>query len=145
MMPLQALLDPYSDKPATIPEYGPLPTDIARDIFITSHGRKWWRRLFTAPTHGKGKTGPIMGGDARRRRFAGWMAELIKLRDQPAALRAAAPRSGTSTTAPGTPTTEPPATATAAVSANAATMSEKCPAGTSPSSTPDSSPNPTPS
>lgn len=82
MMPLQALLDPYSDKPATIPGYGPLPTDIARDILITSHGRKWWRRLFTAPTHGEGKTGPIVGGDARRRRFAGWMAELIKLRDQ---------------------------------------------------------------
>jgi hypothetical protein len=32
MMPLEALLDPHSVKPATIPGYGPLPADLARDI-----------------------------------------------------------------------------------------------------------------
>jgi len=40
MMPLEALLDPHSVKPATIPGYGPLPADLARDIMITSQGRK---------------------------------------------------------------------------------------------------------
>jgi len=50
MMSLEALLDPKSPKPATIPGYGSLPADIARDIVITSQGRKWWRRLFTAPS-----------------------------------------------------------------------------------------------
>lgn len=41
MMPLEALLDPHSNKPATIPGYGPLPVDFARNILITSNGRKW--------------------------------------------------------------------------------------------------------
>ena len=77
MMPLEALLDADSDKRATIPGYGPLPADLVRDIVITSHGRKWWRRLFTAP-----KNGPIVGGDQTRRCFEGWLADLIKLRDQ---------------------------------------------------------------
>ena len=31
--------------------YGPLPTPIAREVLAESHGRRWWRRLFTAP-HG---------------------------------------------------------------------------------------------
>ena len=82
MMPLEALLDPHSDKPATIPGYGPLPADLAREIVITSKGRKWWRRLFTAPSGAKGKTGPIVGGDSTRRSFQGWLAKLIKVRDQ---------------------------------------------------------------
>ena len=36
MMPLEALIDPHSNKPATIPGYGPLPHDMARNILITS-------------------------------------------------------------------------------------------------------------
>ena len=79
MMPLEALLDPHSNTPATIPGYGPLPADLARNILITSKGRKWWRRLLTAPG---GKAGPIVGGDSTRRCFRGWLAKLIKLRDQ---------------------------------------------------------------
>jgi hypothetical protein len=63
MMSLDALLDPDTGGPATIPGYGPLPADIARDIIITSKGRKWWRRLFTAPTGSKSGSGPIVGGD----------------------------------------------------------------------------------
>jgi hypothetical protein len=77
MMPLEALLDPTSARPATIPGYGPPPGDVARDIVITSMGRNWWRRLFTAP-----KNGPIVAGDPSRRCFTGWLADLIKLRDQ---------------------------------------------------------------
>jgi hypothetical protein len=80
MMPLQTLLDPTSATP-TIPGYGPLPADLARDIMITSQGRKWWRRLFTAPSS-KGHSGPIVGGDSSRRCFDGWLAHLIRLRDQ---------------------------------------------------------------
>lgn len=41
-----------------------------------------FRRLFTAPTGSKSGSGPIVGGDPARRRFTGWLADLIKLRDQ---------------------------------------------------------------
>ncbi|MFL6047428.1 MAG: DUF222 domain-containing protein, partial [Propionibacteriaceae bacterium] len=82
MMPLQTLLDPNSATPAMIPGYGPLPTDLARDILITSQGRKWWRRLFTAPSASKTYSGPIVGGDPHKRCFDGWLASLIRLRDQ---------------------------------------------------------------
>ena len=47
MMPLEALLDPQSNKPATIPEYGPLPADLARNIMITSNGRQ----VVASPVH----------------------------------------------------------------------------------------------
>ena len=82
LMPPEALLDPDSNKPATIPGYGALPGDLARDIMNTSHGRKWWRRLFTAPTSMNRRSGPIVGGDPTKRRFDGWLTQLIKLRDQ---------------------------------------------------------------
>jgi HNH endonuclease len=82
LMPLEALLDPHSDKPATIPGYGPLPVDLAFNILINSHGRKWWRRLFTAPSGAKGQSGPIVGADKHKRSFEGWLAHLIRLRDQ---------------------------------------------------------------
>jgi len=81
-VPLQALLDPRSDPPVSIPGYEPLPVDLARDILITSQGRTWWRRLFTAPSGANGKSGPIVGGDPSRRCFQGWLARLITLRDQ---------------------------------------------------------------
>jgi hypothetical protein len=81
MMPLEALIDPHSNKPATIPGYGPLPHDMARNILITSTGRKYWRRLFTAPS-GSTKPGPIVAGDPTRRHFNGWLGQLIRLRDQ---------------------------------------------------------------
>ena len=82
MMPLEALIDPHSNKPATIPGYGPLPQDLARNILITSTGRKHWRRLFTAPTTQANRPGPIVGGDSTRRFYDGWLAQLIRLRDQ---------------------------------------------------------------
>jgi hypothetical protein len=74
MMPLQALLDSNSDAPAAIPGYGPLPTDLVRDILISSQGRKWWRRLFTAPSTSKTGSGLDCGrgsAEALLRRLAG--------------------------------------------------------------------------
>ena len=90
-MPFDSLLDPDSPDPETTPGstspsarsgtaqlvgYGPLPLDLARDLIESSRGRKWWRRLFTAPN------GQLIGGDPTRRRFDGWLARLISLRDQ---------------------------------------------------------------
>ena len=139
MMSLEALLDPKSPKPATIPGYGSLPADIARDIVITSQGRKWWRRLFTAPSGVRGRSGPIVGADQRRRGFEGWLAHLIQLRDQETCRSpfCSAPI-GILITSLVTAKAEPPATATAAASANAATTPAKCRAGRSSSSTPGS-------
>jgi hypothetical protein len=61
---------------ANLVGYGPLPLDLAREVVQTSRGRRWWRRLFTAPS------GQLMSGDPTRRRFDGWLARLISLRDQ---------------------------------------------------------------
>jgi hypothetical protein len=81
MMPLDALINPDDHKVAIIPGYGPLPAGLAWEIVATSQGRKWWRRLFTAPTGVIGRSGPIVGGDPTRRCFDGWLAKLIRLRD----------------------------------------------------------------
>ena len=77
--------------------------DLARED-RSSQGRKWWRRLFTAPS------GQLIGGDPTRRRFDGWLARLISLRDQPAATRSATPRSASTTTSSATPTAARPPT-----------------------------------
>jgi hypothetical protein len=82
MMPLDALVNPDNPSAAEIPGYGPLPGDLARDIMTHSNGRKWWRRLFTAPAGDSRRSGPIVGGDPNRRFFDGWLAKLIRLRDQ---------------------------------------------------------------
>jgi Domain of unknown function (DUF222)/HNH endonuclease len=82
MMPLDTLINPDDHKAATIPGYGPLPAGLAWEIVTSSRGRKWWRRLFTAPTGSQGHSGPIVSGDPTRRRFDGWLAKLIRLRDQ---------------------------------------------------------------
>ena len=82
MMPLHTLINPDDHRPTIIPEYGPLPAGMAWEIVTSSQGRKWWRRLFTAPSRVKGHCGPIVGGDSTRRCFDGWLAQLIKVRDQ---------------------------------------------------------------
>ena len=82
MMPLQALIDPDDSSAAVLPGYGPLPGGLAREIVATSKGRKWWRRLFTGPNSQSGRQGPIVSGDPSRRCFDGWLAKLIRLRDQ---------------------------------------------------------------
>src|SRR5215217_6873884 len=66
LMPLDALLNPNTPTAAEMAGHGPLPAGIARDILHSSRGRRWWRRLFTAPAGG-----PIVGGDRFRRRFDG--------------------------------------------------------------------------
>ena len=39
----------------------------------------WWRRLFTAPATAGGRV--IVGGDPTVRRFTGWLAKLLRLRE----------------------------------------------------------------
>jgi hypothetical protein len=79
LMPIDSLTDLQNSRTATVAGCGPLPGPLARQIIITSAGRKWWQRLFTAHHDG---CGPIIGGDPHRRRFDGWLAKLITLRDQ---------------------------------------------------------------
>ena len=55
--------------------YGPIPLPLAREILADSRGRRWWRRLFTAPHGG------VIGGDPSRRCFDGTLATLIGYRD----------------------------------------------------------------
>lgn len=76
LMGLDTLTDSTSPRPAHLSGYGPLPAPLARDLFATTKGRRWWRRLFTGPR------GHIVGGDWRRRRFTGLVAHLIGARDQ---------------------------------------------------------------
>jgi hypothetical protein len=82
MMRLDTLINPDDHRPTIIPEYGPLPAGMAGEIVIRSQGHKWWRRLFTVPSDVRGHCGPMVGGDPTRRCFDGWLAHLIKLRDQ---------------------------------------------------------------
>ena len=70
VVPIEALLDPTTPLPAQIPGLGPIPTEV-----ITSNtGRKTWRRLLT-------RHGTVIGGDSRRRKFSGPLADLIRARD----------------------------------------------------------------
>ena len=63
---------------------------------------------FTAPSYGERPSGPLVGGDPTRRCFDGWLAKLIRLRDQPVGIRTVMHRSATLTTSPGTATTDSP-------------------------------------
>jgi Domain of unknown function (DUF222) len=80
MMPLDSLLDPTVERAAQLLGFGPLPGPLGREVLLNSKGRKWWRRLFTHPAGGSGTV--VFGGDPHRRRFDGWLAQLIQLRDQ---------------------------------------------------------------
>ena len=79
VLPLGALIDPDDPTPADIPGYGPIPAALVRELIERADARVWWRRLFTRPTHGGGRL--IVDLDERRRRFTGWLAELIRWRD----------------------------------------------------------------
>ena len=79
VMPLGSLLDPDDPTPADIPGYGPIPTGLARELIENAKARGWWRRLFTRPTRDGGQL--VVDLDQRRRRFTGWLAELIRWRD----------------------------------------------------------------
>jgi hypothetical protein len=90
-MPLTDPSSPTGTRTATLSGYGPLPADLARELITTSRGRKWWRRLFTAPTCCTTGTGPVIGGDPARRRFDGWLADLSSSATNTAATPTAKP------------------------------------------------------
>ncbi len=79
-MPLEHLLNPDDTTPADMPGFGPIPAGIADDLLHRAADRISWRRLFTAPTGPHGNR-IIVGGDPTVRRFTGWLAKLLKLRD----------------------------------------------------------------
>ena len=80
VMSVDALLDPDGGGSAEIVGRGPVPAGIARDLLRDTNGRRWWRRLFTRPAAGP-DGGLLVGGDPRRRRFDGFLAQLIGIRD----------------------------------------------------------------
>ena len=81
LVPVENLLDPERQDPVEIAGFGSIPAGIADEIIGRTQGRRWWRRLFTAPARDSdGRI--IVGGDPRARRFTGWLAKLITLRDQ---------------------------------------------------------------
>jgi hypothetical protein len=79
VLPVGALIDPDDPTPAEIPGHGPIPAGLARELIANAQARCWWRRLFTRPTRTGGQL--IVDLDQRRRRFTGWLAELIRWRD----------------------------------------------------------------
>ncbi|HEY5728381.1 MAG TPA: DUF222 domain-containing protein [Acidimicrobiia bacterium] len=78
-LPLGALIDPDDPTPAEIPGWGAIPAGLARELIANAQARSWWRRLFTRPTYDGGQH--VVDLDHRRRRFTGWLAELIRWRD----------------------------------------------------------------
>lgn len=81
LMPIDSLT---GDAPAHVPDYGPIPGDLAREWApgdagegATNGARVQVRRVFTYPG-----TGDIVGMDSRSRSYPGLLAYLIKLRDQ---------------------------------------------------------------
>ena len=81
LVPVENLLDPEQPGAGRMAGFGSIPAGLADQILGHTAGRRWWRRLFTAPARdGEGRV--IVGGDPTARRFSGWLAKLIKLRDQ---------------------------------------------------------------
>ena len=60
------------------PRLGGAAAGLARELIVNTQARAWWRRLFTRPT---APVGRVVDLDHRRRRFTGWLAELIRWRD----------------------------------------------------------------
>ena len=78
VVPVAALTEPPATAEAAAAEvlgHGPLPMPLVTEILAESQGRRWWRRLFTAPHGG------VVGGDSARRCFDGTLATLIGYRD----------------------------------------------------------------
>jgi hypothetical protein len=67
-IPVTALTGEAGGATAEVVGHGPIPAELAKEILAESAGRRWWRRLFTAPHGG------IAGGDPRRRCFDGVLA-----------------------------------------------------------------------
>ena len=79
-VPVEHLLDPNDATPGEIVGHGPIPAGLVDDLLRRAGDRVRWRRLFTAPT-GLGSGRMIVAGDPTARRFTGWLAKLLKLRD----------------------------------------------------------------
>ena len=77
---MEHLLDPDDHTPGDLPGWGPVPAGIADDIIAAAGARVAWRRLFTAPAGLSGNRF-VVGGDPIARRFTGWLAKLLRLRD----------------------------------------------------------------
>lgn len=71
VVPVEALVDPDSPLPAEIPGHGPVPVE----LLATVTGRKTWRRLMT-------RTGVVVDGDRRARKFSKFLDILIRARDR---------------------------------------------------------------
>lgn len=75
VVPVDVLTNPDGGHTAEVVGHGPIPAGLAKDILAGSRGRRWWRRLFTAPHGG------VVGGDSGRRCFDGTLARLVAYRD----------------------------------------------------------------
>ncbi|MBB2890800.1 HNH endonuclease [Flexivirga oryzae] len=78
LMPIDTLT---GDTPAHVPDYGPIPADLAREWVNTTNDtaaevRTQIRRIFTYPD-----TGDLIGMDSHARTYPGLLAHLIRLRD----------------------------------------------------------------
>ncbi len=72
----RALLAGAAD-PAYLPGYGPVPSELARDLLARAEREVWLRRLFADPA-----TGELVAMDSRSRRYPHALRELVALRDQ---------------------------------------------------------------
>jgi hypothetical protein len=75
VVPVDALVGSDAAGTAEVVGHGPIPAALAKDILVGSRGRRWWRRLFSAPHGG------VVGGDPARRCFDGTLAALVGYRD----------------------------------------------------------------
>lgn len=78
-MSAEALLD-QAGEPGYLPDYGPLPAEVARALVadnLEAGAKVWLKRLFTRP-----ETGDLVGLDSRSRFFPKALAEFLDLRDR---------------------------------------------------------------
>ena len=73
LLPIDSLI---GDAPAHVPDYGPVPADLAREWVGGNGADAQIRRIFTYPG-----TGDLIGMDFRARTYRGLLAHLIRLRD----------------------------------------------------------------
>lgn len=79
VFPADGLIDPDDPTPAEMPGGGPIPAELARELLENAMTRSWWRRLFVRPTRDGGRI--VTDLDPKRRRFTGWLGQLIRWRD----------------------------------------------------------------
>lgn len=68
------------DEPAHLEGFGPVPSELARELVVGACSRReevWLRRLYCRPD-----TGELVAADARGRRFRSTLARFVRLRDR---------------------------------------------------------------